>query len=57
MFLLHRDAQAPPLVNLPGYLDERTGDRRSSILGAIPFLPDRTETARRVVERFLAIFG
>ncbi len=57
VFLLHRDAQAPPLVNLPGYLDERTGDRRSSILGAIPFLPDRTETARRVVERFLAIFG
>lgn len=57
VFFLHRDASAKPLVNVPGYLEQRTGNRASSLLGAVPFLPDRTELARRVIERFLSIHG
>lgn len=57
VFFLHRDAASRPLVNLPDYLEQRTGDRTSSMLGAVPFLPDCTEIARRVIERFLSIHG
>ncbi len=57
VFFLHRDAPAKPLVNVPGYLEQRTGNRASSLLGAVPFLPDRTELARRVIERFVSIHG
>ena len=55
VFLLHRDASAAPLVNLPGYLEHRTGDSHSSLLGAVAFLPERTDAARRVIERFLGL--
>jgi hypothetical protein len=57
VFLLHRDGAAPSIVNLPGYLDQRIGDPRSSILGAVAFLPDKTESVRRVIERFVSVFG
>jgi hypothetical protein len=55
VFLLHRDERSSPVTNLPGYLEERVGSPSSSILGAMPFLPDRIETARRVVARFVGL--
>ncbi|MBI3269302.1 MAG: DUF2357 domain-containing protein [Planctomycetes bacterium] len=57
VFLLHRNARLRPIVNVPGYLDQRAGDRTSWLIGAVPFLPDRTESVRRVLERFLGVFG
>lgn len=55
--LLHRDTRRPHSFNLPGYLEGRVGDRTSSVLGAVCLLPDRQTSARRVIERFLAVFG
>jgi hypothetical protein len=56
VFLLHRDAGRAPLVNVPGYLEGRTGSVASSILGAVTFLPDRMTALRRVLERFLGMY-
>lgn len=57
VWLLHRDAAARLLVNIPGYLDQQVGDLGSSVLGGVAFLPERTDAARRVLERFLALCG
>ncbi len=54
VFFLHRDASAGLLVNLPGYLEGRYGDRGSSVIGAVSFLPDRTDAVDRVIGRFVA---
>ncbi|MFQ5653855.1 MAG: hypothetical protein ACE5GW_03875, partial [Planctomycetota bacterium] len=55
VFFLHRDTTAAPLESLPGYLDGSLGDRSSSVLGAVAFLPERLEAVRRLIERFLAL--
>lgn len=60
VFLLHRDRNARPLSNLPGYLQGRSLDPANLILGAIPCVPEKINSTppllAEVVERFLKAY-
>lgn len=57
LVFLHRDVGSGVILNLPGYLEGRTGSVESQILGGMAFLPDRTQDVHALVSRFLAIYG
>jgi len=62
VFLLHRDRLASPWENLPGYLaGERPVPPDSSILGAVPCVPEQMRTGPgalgRVLDRFLEVYA
>lgn len=55
VFFLHRDERGGLLESLPGYLDGERGSIDSSIVGAVPFLPETTEHVALVLARFVAL--
>jgi hypothetical protein len=57
LVFLHRDVGSGVILNLPGYLERRTGSEDSQILGGMAFLPDRTQDVHALVSRFFEIFG
>ena len=52
VFLLHRNAGTAPVCSLSGYLEGRTGDDHSSVLGAVTLLPGATALWPLVISRW-----
>jgi hypothetical protein len=57
VFLAHLDERAAPVCNVAGYLAGRSGTAHTSVIGAMPFLPGRSDHVERAIERFLEVNG
>jgi hypothetical protein len=53
LFLIHRDADALPICNVPGYLEGKAVPAEARILGALPAWPGGTDLLARAIARFL----